>query len=191
MSYSQQQAKLGLNIAPIEVPDGSIQAGVVPYDTGAGHTELAQLRQKHRGSHAVTRQGDRIVCLPRIQGAPTVGATPEEFPLRKNLNLVAALLRESLIDHFAALQRPVISHRPVTVLGVNDLLKESLPQGISGPAWLALAPRYELDVRVFYFSKEEPFLGLALDSRTRRRITLPAASSQKRESNCPASMSAG
>jgi hypothetical protein len=175
MSYSQQQTKLGLNIVPIEVPDRSIPAGVVPYDAATGHTDLAHLRQKHRGTHAVTRQGDRIVCLPRTQGAPTVGKSLEEFPLRKNLSLVAALLRESLIDHFAALQRPVIGHRPVTVLGVNDLLKESLPRGLSGPAWLALVPRYELDVRVFYFSKEEPFLGLALDSRTRRRITASCA----------------
>ncbi len=173
MNYAQ--TKLGLNIAPIEVPDGSIQAGVLPYDADTGHTDLAQLRQKHRGTHAVARQGDRIVCLPRTPSATTVGATPEDLPLRKNLNLVAALLRESLIDHFASLQRLIISHRPVTVLGVNDLLRESLPKGVSVPAWLALVPRYELDVRVYYFSKEDPFLGLALDSRTRRRITASCA----------------
>jgi hypothetical protein len=32
-------------------------------------------------------------------------------------------------------------------------------------------PRYELDVRLFFFANQKPFLGLAIDSRTRRRIT--------------------
>src|SRR5207249_1375556 len=108
-----------------------------------------------------------------VQNAPAVGETQEELPLRQNLGLVAALLRETLIDHFCAMPRPVISHRPITFLGVNDLLREALPERLSVPAWLALLPRYELDVRLFFFANQEPFLGLALDSRTRRRVTAP------------------
>ena len=73
MSYGQRQTKLGLNIAPVEVPDTTIQAGVFAYDPDTGHTDLAELRQKHRGTHAVARRGDRIVCLPRVATAPAVG----------------------------------------------------------------------------------------------------------------------
>jgi len=175
MSYSQRQTKLGLNIAPIEVPDTPIRAGVFAYDPETGHTDLAQLRQKHRGTHAVARRGDRIVCLPRVQNAPAVGEAQEELPARQNLSLVAALLREALIDHFHDLPRPVIGHRPITFLGVNDLLREALPAGLPSPPWLTLLPRYEVDVRLFFFAKQEPFLGIALDCRTRRRITASCA----------------
>jgi len=162
-----------LNIAPIDVPDTTIRVGVFAYDTKTGQYDLAQLRQQHRGTHAITRRGNLIVCLPRIQNAPAIGEDQPEFPLRENLSLVAALLRETLIDHFHALRRPVITHRPITFLGVNDFLREVLPKGISAPDWLAFSPRYELDVRLFFFANREPFLGLALDSRTRRRVTAP------------------
>src|SRR5437667_10358853 len=127
MSYGQRQTKLGLNIAPVKVPDTTIKAGVFAYDPDTGHTDLAELRQKHRGTHAVTRRGDRIVCLPRVASAPAVGEAQEEFHVRQNLSLTAALLREALIDHFYSLPRPVTGHRPITFLGVNDLLKEALP----------------------------------------------------------------
>jgi hypothetical protein len=171
MSNSQHHTKLGLNIAPVEVPDTTIRVGVFAYDQTAGHSNLEQLRQKYRGSHAIARRGDRIVCLPRVQNAPPVGETQEELSILQNLGLLGALLRETLIDHFCNLPRPVISHRPITFLGVNDLLKEVLGEGLSAPAWLALLPRYDLDVRIFFFANRQPFLGLALDSRTRRRVS--------------------
>lgn len=38
-----------------------------------------------------------------------------------------------------------------------------------------MLPRYELDVRLFFFANQKPFLGLALDSRTRRRVTATCA----------------
>lgn len=171
MSYTQHHTKPTLNIAPIEVPDTTIRAGIFAYDPITGHDDLIQLRHTHRGTHAVARQRDLIVCLPRIQNALPIGDAQQELPLRENLSLVAALLRETLIDHLHALPRQVVKYRPITFLGVNDLLKEALPQGLSAPAWLNLLPRYELDVRVFSFANREPFLGLALDSRTRRRVT--------------------
>jgi hypothetical protein len=171
VSYSPHHAKSVLNIAPIDVPDITIQVGVIAYNPETGHDDLTQLRHKHRETHVVARRRDLIVCLPRIQNAPALGEAQQELALRENLSLVAALLRETVIDHFHALGRPVIGHRPLTFLGVNDLLKEAVPRGLSAPGWLALLPCYELDVRVFFFAKQEPFLGLALDSRTRRRVS--------------------
>lgn len=73
MNYTQHHSKPVLNIAPVEVPDAVIQVGVFPYDPETGHTKLVQLRQEYRGTHAVARRGDSIVCLPRIQNAPPVG----------------------------------------------------------------------------------------------------------------------
>jgi hypothetical protein len=165
------RAKPVLNIAPIEVPDSTIQVGVFTYHSETGHDDLTRLRQKHRGTHAIARRHDLIVCLPRVRDAPLVGEAQQELPLRENLSLVAALLRETLVDHLHDLHRPVIAHRPVTFLAINDLLKEALPYGLTTPAWLALFPRYELDVRLFFFANKEPFLGLAIDSRTSRRVT--------------------
>jgi len=160
-----------LNIVPIQVPDTTIQVGIFAYHPETGHDDLNTLRQKHRGTHAVARRHDLIVCLPRLQDAPALGEAQQELPLRENLSLVAALLRENLVDHFHDLHRPVIAHRPITFLAVNDLLKEALPRGGHQPAWLAFFPRYELDVRLFFFANQEPFLGLAVNSRTRRRVT--------------------
>jgi hypothetical protein len=171
LTYNQHHTKLGLNIVRIEVPDTTIRVGVFQYDPRTGHDDLSRLRDEHRQTHAVARRRDRIVCLARIQNAPAVGEAQEDLPLRDNLSLVAALLRETLIDHFRALRRQVISHRPITFLGVNNLIKEALPKGLSAPAWLLLQPRYELDLRLFFFADQKPFLGLALDSRTRRRVT--------------------
>jgi hypothetical protein len=160
-----------LKIAPIEVPDTTIHAGVLAYHPETGHDDLSRLRQKHRGTHAIARRHDLIVCLPRVRDAPPVGATQQELPLRENLSLVAALLRETLVDYFHHLNRPVIAHRPVAFLAVNDLLKEALPHGVTAPAGLALFLCYELDVRLFFFANKEPFLGLAINSRARRRVT--------------------
>lgn len=158
------------------MPDAVVRVGVTPYDQLRGQDELNRLRDACRGSHAVVRRGNTIVCIPRVEGAAVAGTSEEELPLRKNLSLAGALLRETLIDHFVAVQRPVTSHR-ITILGAraNDLLAESMPTGLTAPPWLAVLPRYDLDVRVFFFAEKEPFLGLALDSRTRRRITAPCS----------------
>src|SRR5438067_5405184 len=47
--------------------------------------------RSYRGTHAVARRHDLIVCLPRLQDAPAVGEAQRELPLRENLSLVAAL----------------------------------------------------------------------------------------------------
>lgn len=73
MSYTQHRTKLGLNIARIEVPNGTIRAGVFKYDPKTGHDDLAKLRDTHRGTHAVARRRDQIVCLPRTRNPPTWG----------------------------------------------------------------------------------------------------------------------
>jgi hypothetical protein len=166
---------LVLNIARIEVPDGTIKAGIFRYDDRTGREDLATLRRSHRSTHAIARRGSDIVCLPRVPNAPQLGNESRDLDLQDNLSLAGSLFRETLIDHFCSLPRPVVSHRPISFLGTNDLLKESLPAGLSSPDWMVVLPRYEIDVRVFYFANQRPFLGLALDSRTRRRVTAPCA----------------
>ncbi len=173
----QHEAKLGLNIAVVEVPEATIRAGIYPYAAATGHETLDQLRRRYRGSHAFARRHDRIVCLPRCDDAPEVGETQEDLPLRENLGLAAALLREALIDHFHALGRAVIAHRPIAFLGGqdHDIVASSIPPGITAPEWLQLLPKYQIDVRLFFFKSRTPFIGLALDSRTRRRVTASCA----------------
>jgi hypothetical protein len=160
-----------LNIAPVEVPDTTIRVGFFPYDTQTGGDDLARLRRQHPTTHAFTRRDDQIICLPRTQDAPNLGDDQQEIPQRDNLDLVAALLRETLIDHFYAMPRRITAYRPITFLAPNDLLKEALPSGLSPPSWLICLPRYEIDVRRFFLTQQKPFLGVALDSRTHRRVT--------------------
>jgi hypothetical protein len=88
MSYTPYHAKPVLNIAPIVVPDSIIRAGVLPYDPKTGDDDLNKLRQMHRGTHAVARKGDLIVCLPRVENTPMVGKGPQEIRFRDNLGLV-------------------------------------------------------------------------------------------------------
>lgn len=166
--------QLALNIAPVECPDDvTIRAGVFPYDASSGHENLSALWNEYRKTHAFARRGDRILCLPRIPGAPEVGDSFEDLPVRENLSPVAVLLRATLIDLLLALQRPVLAHRPIAFLGgpQHNLLTEVLPSDLRAPHWLALRPRYDIDVRLFFFADRKPFLGLALDSRTRRQLS--------------------
>lgn len=175
MSQGESRPNLGLNIARIQVPETTARAGIFKYNPNTGHQDLAKLRSAHRRTHAVARRRDEIVCLPRVSNAPTLGDTERDLDLQDNLSLVGALLREELIDHLCSLPRPVIGHHPITFLGTNNLLKESLPKGLSSPAWLAVVPRYEIDVRLFFLRSQTPFLGLALDSLTRRQVTASCA----------------
>ena len=87
-----------LNIASFEVPDIIVTAGIFPYDPEIGHDDLADLRRKHRRTHAVARRADLTVCLPRIQNAPPVGEAQEALPLRQNLSLVRRRTKWVLIE---------------------------------------------------------------------------------------------
>jgi hypothetical protein len=173
MNARDARTQLSLNIAPIKVPNSTIRAAFFRYDEDTGNERLKALRNELRGTHAVTRRSDRIVCLPRIEDAPEVGGDHVDIALRENLDLAGALLNEFLIDHFVAINRPVLAHRPLKFLGSqdHDMVAKGLPPGLAPPHWLSLLPCYELDVRRFFLPKKAPFLGLALDSRTRRRIT--------------------
>jgi hypothetical protein len=175
MRQTPPHTNLALNIAPVLIPDAAVPVGILKYNSQTGHEDLARLRTKYRGTHAVTRSRDQILCVPRIPNAALVGDSQARLHLRENLGLAGALLRESLIDHFCALGRQVTRHRPISFLSNIDVLKDALPDGIQQPEWLAIFPLYELDVRLFFFGKAKPFLGVALDSRTRRRVTATCA----------------
>ena len=155
------------------MPDTSIRAAVVPYDPEHGHLTLAGLRKENRGAYAFARTREGIICLPRARGAPSLSSNVRDFELNKNLNIVAALLREGLIDYFHGLGRSVVGYRPISFLAESkhDLLRKPLVRGRRTPAWLSVIPRFSLDVRLFFFGNRPPFLGLALDTRTRKRIT--------------------
>ena len=176
-AHAKSSRQLRLNVARIVVPDATIQASVVPYDPESGHLTLAELRKDHRGTHAFARTRDGIICLPRTENSPTLAPDVREFDLGKNLSLVGALLRESLIDHFHGLGRTVVGYRPISFLANSryDLLREPLLERLHTPTWLSVVPRYALEVRLFFFGDRPPFLGIALDTRIKKRIVASCA----------------
>lgn len=163
-----------LNIAPLTVPDTTIHVGLYPYDPEKGHERLAEIRKALRSTHTVARWHDSIACIQRTPEAPEHGESFEEVSTDGNLGLVKALLRDVLIDFLNDLGRPVLSH-DIAFLANRNLLEEALPSGLECPEWLRVSPRYTLDIRLFFFDRRRPLLGLALDARTRRRITAPCS----------------
>lgn len=163
-----------LNISPVSVPDTTIRVGLYPYDPEKGHERLGELRKALRATHTVVRWRDSIACIQRTDDAPEHGESSEDLPTDRNLGLVKALLRDALIDALNELERPVVSHE-ISFLANRNLLADALPEDITSPDWLCVAPRYTLDARLFFFDKRKPFLGIALDARTRRRITAPCS----------------
>ena len=169
-----------LNTAPVLYDaEFELEVGLFEYKD---HEQLRSLRTQYRKSHVVRQHrsfsgkgGSKrmIAAIPIIANAPKVGDTFTSMKLGDNLGHTAALVRESLISYFAAFPRRVFDYRPVTFMcdGKKDnLLKLSLPNGITCPDWLGVVPVYEIEVRVVETARDHPYVSISLSTFTRRRI---------------------
>jgi hypothetical protein len=171
-SHTATATQFVLNIAPVKFDDAEVRVGVLPYHSGE---QLALLRSTHGSTHVFRRvEGTRIEAVPFVSSAPDVGDTFKTVRLRSELGLAAALIRNALIGHLHALPRKVFDYRPITFLADEsreNLLQQALPCGTACPDWLSVCPLYDVDVRVFHFDRQAPFVGMCLNVCTRRRIT--------------------
>src|SRR4051812_13682600 len=155
--------RLVLNLAPVAFADKKVGVEFFPY---RDEDQLRSLRNGHRETHFVQRyHGTRIIVIPTVENAPSLGGTVDEFRLHGDLGLCAALLRNTLISRLHGMGRYVLWFDPVEFVSqasADDLLSAVLPSPLTRPAWLEVRPKYEISVRRVEFAKQPEFVGLAL-----------------------------
>ncbi len=166
---------LVLNLAPVQFQDTEIRVGVIPYRANDTN-QLQNLRAKYNLSHVFLRDRQEILCVPVVPRAEEVGDTFRTIRLTTHLRLCAALAQNALLTYVHQLGRAVYGYRPLRFAASgqkNNLLSVALPSQQRCPDWLLVHPLYEIEVRVFFFDKRPPFVGMTLNVRTTQRIGLP------------------
>src|SRR5665213_305814 len=121
-----------LNFSPIHFEDQEISVGRLPYGTDGDET-LKALRREHSGTHVFLREGAAsIVGVPVVVGAPIIGKD-ESIHLKEHLGVVAALIRNALLEGVSELGRQAGSYEPLRVRSSKDLLRLSCPHGVAPP----------------------------------------------------------
>lgn len=162
-----------LNLSPIRFEDAEVSVGIFQYQS---KEQLQSLRDKCNSTHVFRRDmGNRILCVPVVQDASQVGDTTETIRLSDNLPLCASLIRNALLNYLHGAGWQTLSYEPIKFMAggsAEDLLAASVPSGISCPSWLAVKPLYEAITRIVNLDRQPPFVGLTLDLRTTRLITI-------------------
>ena len=84
---------LAVNFLPVTYTAGKFPADMIPFESPERFREL---RSKLAGTHAVTRAGDRIVCVPLSEEAPSIGRRAE-LDVREDRRITAHLVEEALV----------------------------------------------------------------------------------------------
>jgi hypothetical protein len=165
---------LVLNFSPVQFEDVQITIGRIPYNED-GNRVLAELRQEHNTTHVFRRDCGRSILAVAVHAdAPLIGK-PETIRLSQHLGLVAALVRNALLNSVAGRFQTSLSYEPLQVISRNDLLASSCFAGITPPEWLSVRLVYQVSIRTLYFVGREPFVAAVLDLRTTRLIERTAA----------------
>jgi hypothetical protein len=141
--------RLCINAVPLRFTDDiRLAVGRLPYE---GAEAFKKLRQDLRGTHLVRRQGDEVEVVVRHAELELPGDR-QEVNAADEPELVAALMHEWLLDCFAELKRPVFRNRHeltlVSTKPEDDLLRLSLPNGVTLPIWLGVRVTYNFNIRV-------------------------------------------
>ncbi len=161
------------NLVPIRLPHCEIKVSYVPYKS---KDHLSALRKEHFGAYIFLRQDDdRIACV-RLDGKePELGSDTTPVMLADALSISAMLIRYALVNDYLARGCEVTDYRPIEVISASsrqNLLSNVVPQGTVVPDWISVRQLAEMDVRVIW-TGIRPFIGLAINLRIRKRITLP------------------
>lgn len=164
-------SNLFLNTVPLAVPEYSIRVGILPFETPDA---LRALRAEHVGTHVFKR--GHLDDRPIIYAVATDGSFCQlsderaELPSTRHLGIVRALIEEYFLREFRG-KREIVGYGPLEVLTkgpVGDLIAEA--SGVETPPWLVVRRSHQIEIRIFSFERQEPFLGLVLNQRTYRRI---------------------
>lgn len=172
------RTKLVLNVAPVRFENAPISIGVLEY---LSNEHLRSLRDEHAATHVFQRRGTHVHSVAVVPGAAILGEPldgTKSSLLRDHLSLCASLISNSLINYFHSIGRRVLGYRPIKFVAndpASNLLASALPEGVERPNWLAVKPVFEASVRVIVPDRQEAFVGMALDVRTTRLISMSCA----------------
>ncbi len=168
-----------LNIAPVSLVHAEVPAGFLPYETA---DQIRELRKTHGREHLFRRltmrpkgrgEPEQKIQIVRFDGnQPAIGKSFELLEISEHLPLYRDLVSNALISHFALLGREVTDFAPIELISNHpgDDFLGTAARDLPCPDWLSVKPIYELDVRVFRLGKLDPFVGVAVNVHTRKRI---------------------
>jgi hypothetical protein len=136
--------KLVLNTAPIEIPDADIPAGRQEF---VDSDQLRALRRTYRDTHIFKRRGDSLIDIPFSTDAKPLGKA-EMLKLTEDFGIYKSLVLNAYLRYLVAQKREIIRYAPVDFLAEDDLLRLSVPEGVTCPDWLGVRLRYQIDVRI-------------------------------------------
>lgn len=150
---------------------GSFPVDVLPFES---HERLAVLRTKLRGTHVVTRDDNRTVCVPLTPAAPEVGVR-EKFTIGEHRRIAMRLVREALINEVVGMRYKLRSFRRpafVSRYRQQDLLAACAGEHRDVLGGLHIFPEYHLETRV---SGPNSQPGIIVGLKTRYEIELTVA----------------
>jgi hypothetical protein len=172
-------SNLVLNVSPANFANSPLEVELFDYQD---NIQLEEHRKTHTHTHVfkrdTTEEADRIICVPLKSGAPSLGGRPEVIHTHDNLWLCATLIRNSLINYFHSIRRVLFDFLPIKLVAdgtFDDLLFQSIPEGVESAEWLSVRPLFEIEARVFNLDDRPPFVGLTIDLRTTNQILWPCS----------------
>jgi hypothetical protein len=159
--------QLALNIAAIDYPKSVISAYAEAFKST---DEIPAIRERYRGTHFVRRfEENRVLVMPLRADSPAL-STPIKVDLSSSPHLVAALIRESLLNYLSSIDRKIIGVNPITFVDTKIDLLQQANQGKPKSDIVSVRPAIAIDVRVFEFNTGAPFVGFALTVRVAKSI---------------------
>ena len=159
--------QLALNIAPIQYSKGVITAYS---ETFKSTDEIPAIRERYRGTHFVRRyEENQVLVVPLRADLPAL-STPVQADLSKSPYLVAALVRESVINYLFSIGRQIIGVNPISFVDTKTDLLQQAQQGKPKGDLILVRPAIAIDVRVFEFEPGDLFVGSALTVRVVKSI---------------------
>jgi hypothetical protein len=163
------QRRLLLNLCPVEFDEGTANVTLTPFESS---DQLRTLRKAYAGTHLVRRQGPDLQVVALRDDATPVDGQGAHLSLARNLSLVAALVRESLVSYLHGIGREVAKYHPILFIagGDRDSLLPSSTMAAGSGCVLDVRPKYELEVRTVNLDNREPFIGIAFNVRSVKKI---------------------
>jgi Piwi domain len=162
-----------LNAAPVEVdPAVILKVGLQEFEADT----LRRLRREHGETHVFRRdnQTNRIQSIAVAAGTEPLGESSEEHSAAEVPWLVAFLVTEGLRRFFRAHSRPILSYRPLRVMGRHHD-HDLFPADHGLPNWLQKRISFVFDTRLLRLERDKSTVVLACDIRAKHLITADCA----------------
>jgi len=160
---------LAVNFLPVTYTAGKFPADMIPFES---REQLRELRAELAGTHAVTRAGSRIACVPLLAEAPPAGKRTE-LDVREDRRITAHLVEEALVRDvlsrwykFRKLSPPIFVNRS------HDIFKETAEALGTELDGVHVYPQYSLSARA---TGPTGGPGIILGIKTRYEISLPVS----------------